>query len=135
MKNTKVLYCFLGVTLFIFTSCNDHNETSVTIKSERLPDSTGLQTGGLYLYRNADSTYSVSKIIAMDDFAVHVRMYSDTFNTKPLQLNSADLHVLVGHSPISKEGFSLDKPELLKIEPVKESELEGYKIYLEEMKK
>jgi hypothetical protein len=92
-----------------------------------------LQAGGLYLTQNEDSTWSVTKILVLDDFAAHIRMYSDTFKTKPADLHSKDLHVLIGHAPMDRDGFLLDKPEILKVEPVMEEELEGYKLYLEAM--
>ena len=93
----------------------------------------GLVTGGLYVSQNPDGSYSVSKILVLDEFAAHVRMYSDEFKTKPSDLNSADLKVLIGHAPMAKEGFLLDKPELIKVEKVAEDELEGYRYYLEAM--
>jgi hypothetical protein len=38
---------------------------------------------------------------------------------KPNTLNSADLTVLIGHAPVDKKGFLIDKPELINIEEVK----------------
>jgi hypothetical protein len=40
----------------------------------------------------------------------------------------------IGHYPLAKEGFFADKPTLIKVMPVKEEELDGYKLYLEAMK-
>lgn len=97
-------------------------------------ENNGLVTGGLYVSQNEDGTFGVSKILALDDFAVHIRMYSDQFDTKPSTLNSSDLKFLIGHAPMAKEGFLLDKPELLKVEKVTEEELEGYHYYLNAMK-
>ena len=87
--------------------------------------------GGLYTSHNEDGSYGISKIIALDDFAVHIRMYSNKFDTKPdKNLNSKELKSFIGHVPMAKEGFLLDSPELLKVEEVTEPELEGYKYYL-----
>lgn len=97
-------------------------------------ENNGLVTGGLYISQNKDKTFRVSKILALDDFAVHVRMYSNKFEIKPNTLNSSDLNFFIGHAPMAKEGFMLDKPELLKVEKVTEEELEGYHFYLDAMK-
>jgi hypothetical protein len=94
-----------------------------------------LKVGGIYISKNKDSTYSATKIIAMDDFAVHIRIYQNKFKTRPSQLSSDTLKVLIGHAPLDKNGFLSDKPELITVETVKDAELEGYKIYLEEMSK
>ena len=106
--------------------------TSCTTTSNE-DESNELVVGGLYLSQNENGTFGVTKILALDDFAVHIRMYSEEFKTKPTDLNSADLTFLIGHAPLAIEGFLLDKPELLKVEKVSEEELEGYNFYLEEM--
>ena len=85
--------------------------------------------------KNKDNTFYLTKILVLDDFAVHLRTYRDTFKTKPININSENLKILIGHAPLDINGFLLDKPELLKAEDVKESELEGYKMYLEAMEK
>ncbi|AUC81862.1 hypothetical protein [Lacinutrix sp. Bg11-31] len=89
-----------------------------------------LKTGGLYTLQSKDGTYGVTKILALDDFTVHARMYSNTFNTKPTKINSSELKFSIGHAPMAREGFLKDKQELLKVEKVHESELEGYHYYL-----
>jgi hypothetical protein len=106
------------------TSCSNNS-------SENKSDD--LAVGGLYLFLNDDGSYDVSKVLAVDEFAVHVRLYSDKFETKPKDLNSADLKFLIGHAPMAKEGFLEGQPELLKVEKVSEEELEGYNYYLDEM--
>lgn len=101
---------------------------------ETKKENNDLVTGGLYISQNEDGSYGVSKILALDEFAVHVRFYSNKFETKPSDLNSSNLKFLIGHAPMAKEGFLLDKPELLKVEKVSEEELEGYNYYLDAMK-
>jgi hypothetical protein len=124
------------LSLLLNCACNNsesHPDTSTQTKES--PNKTDLKVGGFYLTRNEDGSYSVSKVLATDDFAVHLRIYGNKFKAKPTQLNSSDLDILIGHSPLDKQGFLSENPELLKVEDVKESELEGYKLYLEEMKK
>ena len=120
------LFLLLVIPLLV-GSCADHQNASTGAND--------LKVGGLYLFKNPDSTYSLTKVLALDESVVHLRMFSDTFKTKPININSQDLKILIGHSPLDKNGFLHDKPELLKVEEVKESELEGYKMYLEAMEK
>ena len=110
------------IILIMSTSCSNSSSTA---------ESNELVVGGLYVSQNEEGTFQVSKILALDNYAVHVRLYSDEFQTQPTDINSADLSFLIGHAPLAKEGFLLDKPELLKVEEVSEKELEGYKYYLE----
>lgn len=100
-----------------------------------LPNSkTAIKVGGMYISKGENGKWTVTKVLAVDDFAVHVRLYEDAFADKPTKLNSAKLKIAIGHAPLAKEGF-LDGLELLQVEPVQESELEGYRIYQEAMRK
>ncbi len=117
-----ILVLLLGLLISSCTNNSSKNEAD------------NLVVGGLYISQNDDGSFGASKILALDEFAVHVRMYSDEFETKPEDLNSADLNFLIGHAPMGKTGFLLDQPELLKVEKVSEEELEGYHLYLDAMK-
>lgn len=123
MKLKTTITIFVGMLLM--ASC---------VSKDAKNNDTNLVVGGLYLAQDDDGTYGVSKILALEDQGVHVRLYSDKFETKPTDLNSADLKFIIGHVPIGKEGFISSKPELLKVEKVTDEELEGYNYYLEAMK-
>lgn len=127
-------FLLIAIT-FILGSCTEHKNAPASDKEISTGQTNDLKVGGLYISKNKDNTFYVSKILALDDFAVHLRIYSDTLKTKPVDINSENLKILIGHTPLDINGFLLDKPELLKVEEVKESELEGYKIYLEAMQK
>lgn len=126
---------FLIAISFLVWSCVDNRKDSENINPVSAIQNDDLKVGGLYLFKNKDNTYYLTKILVLDDYAVHLRTYRDTFQTKPTAVNSENLKILIGHAPLDKNGFLIDKPELIKIEEVKESELEGYKIYLEAMGK
>lgn len=134
--NYKKTITFFGVMIFLI-SCTNQEETTNTdlTNTETQTQAVELKAGGLYILKSVDSSYYVCKILVIDDFAIHLRTYHNKFAQKPIQINSNELDILIGHSPLAKEGFLLDKPELLKIEEVKETELEGYKMYLEQMNK
>ena len=123
MKIVSNLFIIVGILVIIGCSSTDSRN--------KVND---LVVGGLYISQNEDDSFGVSKILALDEFTVHVRMYSDEFETKPSDLNSSVLTVLIGHAPMAKEGYLLDKPELLKVEKVSEEELEGYNFYLDAKK-
>ena len=136
MKHSKHYRRFgllILITSIINYACNNSSNTNPQINT--VSTITELKIGGLYITKQEDGSYLVSKILAMDDFAVHLRTYSNNFKTKPTQLSSANLEIIIGHSPVDKKGFLIDNPELISVEDVKDSELEGYKIYQEEMRK
>ena len=146
LLNKRVVWTLVLNLILVNYACNNSTNTessdkdlNATSNSDSKMNSASLQTelkvGGLYLSKNENGKYSVSKIIAMDNFAIHVRMYADEFQTKPTELSSTNLKVLIGHAPMDAKGFLAENPELLKVEDVKDSELEGYKMYLEEMQK
>jgi len=112
------------------------SQDNATIEtSQPAENSTALKVGGLYAIKEKDGSYYICKILVLDDFAVHLRTYGNKFAKKPTQANSDTLQIIIGHAPIDKNGFLIDNPELLKVEKTKDSELEGYKIYLEAMGK
>jgi hypothetical protein len=103
----------------------------------------GIVVGGLYASRGDDGIFRVSKVLAVDDSAVHVRIYKNKFKAIPENLDTSTLSLGglgdpdgfgIGHAPVAK-GNWLASHVFLKKEPVREDELEGYKYYLEEMRK
>jgi len=106
-------------------------------------DSKSIQVGGLYATQDKDGSWRVMKVLAVDDFAVHLRSYANKFPEQPKDVDPAKLSLGglkdpagfgIGHFPLAKEGFFKDNPVLIKVGPVKDEELEGYKLYLEAMK-
>ena len=102
-----------------------------------------IEVGGLYATQDKDGSWRVMKVLAVDQFAVHLRSYANKFPEHPKDVDPAKLTLGglkdpagfgIGHFPLAKESFFNDNPELIKIVPVREEELEGYKLYLEAMK-
>ncbi|MDF2455204.1 MAG: hypothetical protein K0R51_1197 [Cytophagaceae bacterium] len=115
----KKLPSIIAIIALFFNACTNQNNE--------------LQVGGLYLLENEDGTYMVSKILALDYDAVHLRPYKEIYASKPNDISSDTLNFMIGHIPLDRQGFLADKPIIIKVEAVKESELEGYKIYLDAM--
>lgn len=106
-------------------------------------DDKSIKVGGLYATQNKDGTWRVMKVLALDDHAVHLRSYANKFTEQPKDVDPDKLTLGglndpggfgIGHFPLAKEGFFKDNPILIKVVPVKEEELEGYKLYQEAMK-
>jgi hypothetical protein len=76
MNHLKNINCFFILFAFLLTNCTNPNNESNS------KNTTELKTGGLYLFKNKDSTYYVSKILVLDDFAAHVRTYQNKFSEK-----------------------------------------------------
>ena len=96
--------------------------------------------GGLYATRGEDGLYRILKVLGVDEFAIHLRLYVNRFAELPQQVRSADLSLTmqesgpptalgIGHFSLAHEGFWSDDPVLVGQEPVADSELDGYRIW------
>jgi len=100
------------------------------------------EVGGLYSTPNENGTYSVLKILKLDDNGVHVRLYSNQFPERPSDVDTDALYMAgmdrqedenlgMGHAPISRASFSTWGAEYIKTVAVTEEDLEGYQIWLD----
>jgi hypothetical protein len=98
--------------------------------------------GGLYSVPAERGRFSIVKILRVDPEGVHLRMYSNTFDRRPTDIDEKTLYMVgvdhkfdevlgMGHAPISKKSFSTWGAGFIKAVPVREDELEGYKIWLD----
>jgi len=74
------------------------------------------------------------KVLAVDDFAVHLRKYANCYERKPstiptdLSLGAPGTHhVGIGYMPIAFEGFGSDSMTWLGQQAVTSDELDGYR--------
>lgn len=125
------------VTLMAICGCSTEGSAPVA------KDDTSIQVGGLYATQDEDGSWRVMKVLAVDEFAVHLRSYANKFPEQPKDVDAAKLSLGglndpagfgIGHFPLAKEGFFKDNPLLIKVVSVKEDELDGYRLYLEAMK-
>jgi len=123
----------LAVIVLNYACNNSPMSSGPNTTATGTPTISDLKVGGVYSTKQKDGTFSISKILAIDDFSVHVRMYSNKFIEVPKEVSTDSLMIFIGHSPLDKQGFLLDSPILLKVEPVQKAELDGYKQYLKDM--
>lgn len=133
-----------SVMLLLLLGCSQNfPATNTHTREETTPTSTvqrEIVVGGLYSFKGDDGKYDVMKVLVVDDFAVHLRLYANRFEALPTDIDPAVLSLGsiedeggfgIGHFPLDKERFWDDNPVFLKTTPVTDDELEGYRIYLE----
>ncbi len=125
MKFIKLRALLCIIIFFTLTNCSDNEKKK------------GYEVvlGGLYANRSEDGTYYISKILVIDASSVHTRTYANKYSAIPSQINSDTLDILIGHAPLALESFLQQHPPLIGKEAVKEEELGGYQLYLNEMSK
>jgi hypothetical protein len=97
----------------------------------------GLKEGGIYQYKNSNGTYSVLKVLKTESGGVHVRLYSNQFDSPPTKIDESKLFLLgreakademIGQadSPWTKGTFSSRNPVFVQESTVSAQELESY---------
>jgi hypothetical protein len=56
-----------------------------------ISDQSEIVVGGIYATKNEDGSYGVMKVLAVDDFAVHLRTYANRFKELPADIDPATL--------------------------------------------
>jgi len=98
--------------------------------------------GGLYSVPYEQNKYLIVKVLKVDPDGVHVRTYSNVFTSRPQDIDEHKLYLAgmnhkpeealgMGHIPLAKQAFDQWKPQLIKVVPVRDEELEGYKMWLD----
>ena len=93
-----------------------------------------IKVGGIYASQNENGSWRLTRVLALDEHAVHLRSYTNEFTEQPKDVELSQLKWFIGHMPLAREGFESEKHVLIKVVPVADNELEGYRIYLEAMK-
>lgn len=99
---------------------------------------TEIVVGGLYASRRNEGDYLIVKVLALDDYAVHLRSYANRFKEIPASISSSELSLGgigspegfgIGHFPLDRRGFDAKTYTLVARETVCEEELEGYRMW------
>jgi len=100
-----------------------------------------LKVGGLYSVNDGEGSYRVAKILALDDSAVHIRLYKNKYPSRPqtVDLSTLSLGSIndkdgfgMGHLPLSRKAFANWQPIFLFQSAVTDEELEGYRMWKED---
>jgi hypothetical protein len=100
-----------------------------------------LKVGGLYSVNDGEGNFRVAKVLALDDFAVHIRLYKNKYPVRPRTVDAATLSLGsikdkdgfgMGHLPLSRKAFANWQPVFLTQSSVTAEELEGYKMWQED---
>jgi hypothetical protein len=92
-----------------------------------------IRVGGVYATPDKDGSWTIVRVLALDEHTVHLRSYTDRFAEQPKDVDLAKLKWFIGHMPLAREGFEKERTLLIKVVPVADEELEGYKLYLQAM--
>jgi hypothetical protein len=98
--------------------------------------------GGLYATPEKKGGYAILKILKLDDHGVHIRKYSNVFQTLPNTVDESSLHISgmdrkpdealgMGHLPISKKSFVSWNVIFIQQSTVSPDELDGYEMWRE----
>jgi len=97
-----------------------------------------LKEGGIYSFKNDNGTYSVLKILKLESAGLHIRVYSNQFDSAPTHVDESTLYMAgVDHkpnetlgladAPITQAAFAANwKPTFVQQSTVKPDELDGY---------
>lgn len=130
IRNAVVIAAVVAVLLvlahFLKPRHNDQAYTFAIVTSYR--------AGDVYSVRS-DDHYKIVKILVVDQDAVHIRVYKNSFAERPTRVDLATLSLGtihdrdgfgIGHLPISLSEFSRWEPELITQAEVTPEELDGY---------
>jgi hypothetical protein len=92
-----------------------------------------IKVGGIYATPDRDGAWRIVRVLALDEQAVHLRSYTDRFTEPPKDVDLGKLKWFIGHMPVAREGFEKEQRVFIKVVPVADEELEGYRLYLKAM--
>jgi hypothetical protein len=96
--------------------------------------------GGLYSIEAEEGRYAVAKVLKLDEHGVHIRMYSNRFDTRPTDVDPEALYMTslkhspgehpgIGHLPMSRASFRRMNALLTKLAHLDATELTGYNLW------
>jgi hypothetical protein len=98
-----------------------------------------MQDGDLCSIATGDGTFRVAKVLKLEEGVVHVRVYVNSFDERPTEVDTSVLALGsvfeddfgLGHVPLASTDFAAWLPEVIRNDPVLPEELEGYAIWRE----
>ncbi|MFZ1280114.1 MAG: hypothetical protein WAR59_04710 [Ignavibacteriaceae bacterium] len=129
MNNFSMTTLFIGVLLF-----------SIVVYLLGCDKNDKLSPGGLYSVNSENGKYGIIKVLVMDSNVVHIKIYANSFETRPIELDTSkltlgtihDKEFGIGHMPIEKQELLRWEPRLIMHQSVSKEELKGYNLWKEE---
>lgn len=98
--------------------------------------------GGLYCHPGENGGFAVLKVLKVDQYGVHVRLYSNHYDQPPIKIDESTLYMAgmdrkpdqelgAGHLPISNKSFATWGVRFVQQSTVKDDELDGYRMWLD----
>src|SRR5262249_54088122 len=96
----------------------------------------GPRPGDLYSVEGEAKNYKVAKVLVVDSGAVHIRLYKNTFQERPSNIDPATLSVgslrdpdgfVMDHMPLSRSSFYRWHPRYITHTSITEDELDAYR--------
>ncbi|TML31485.1 MAG: hypothetical protein E6G24_11795 [Actinobacteria bacterium] len=96
-----------------------------------------MEEGDLCSVRSGEGTYSVAKILKLDEGVTHVRVYAKTYEERPTEVPNEELYLGtvfdddfgLGHLPLDAGEFEHWEPQVIRHTEVEPEELEGYEMW------
>jgi hypothetical protein len=126
---------FVAAFVYFFFAMHENHTTDSSLAA--------IQPGSLCTVDDGDGLFRVAKVLLMDDSAVHIRLYANRWKQRPSlaeieqtrlsmgSIENKEEGLGMGHLPLSLKTFAHWKAEPLKVIPVTDDELEGYKLWKE----
>lgn len=144
----RVLLCVLMVgCLLAAVGCGRPKPARATSAPDAAAAATPahFEVGGIYSIEDGTGGYRIIKVIATDERFVHVRLYYNRFDTRPIAVEPRKLRLgsmfppeagdnrnSMSHMPVRADELITWQPELLDNHPVTAAELEPYEAWLAE---
>src|SRR5262245_34098948 len=93
-----------------------------------------VKAGALYSVEDGGGRYVIAKVLAVERGGVHVRLYKNTFASRPQKVEFKQLSLDgggLGHLPVTHKQFRAWRPAYVGASPVTNDELEGYRMWQE----
>src|SRR5947208_4709001 len=96
-----------------------------------------MEEGDLCSVRSGEGTYSVAKILKLDEDVTHVRVYAKTYEERPTEVPNEELYLGtvfdddfgLGHLPLDAGEFEHWEPQVIRHTEVEAEEFEGYDMW------
>jgi len=140
--NGAVIFSVVVGVGLVTTFVEKHRVAALTgcLMMASCTQSESLRTGALYSVSSETGAFGIAKILVLEPGVVHVKIYKQTFPTRPKSIDPASLTLgdmgdpdgfSIEHLPLARQVFLSWDPVFISRQNVSDAELEGYKMWKE----